>query len=562
MPHPPPSSSNYSTTIVETYTADTQPRIPPFRRPLPQPIILHVENSPAWSSPGPDWFVSHTSSAGAARFLGGLKWFSPVRQVATPTLANLDSLMSELGVDLKSMPPAVSGLLKRMHEAIRASEREEARLRRCLESQTSELTSSSWKVAAVVDEARALLLSRGHLLSNISHDLKTSLTGIFAMTELLAETGLSSEQREWLSLIKRSSKMLLSTTEQVAELSDIEIGKRPLFSQTFSILDLLSHVTSLYAVDVKVGEIEYLVHVEESVPEYLIGDPERLQQILFYLVNNAIKFTPLRGGVVIHVLLSEQQEIPTPGLAPLHFVVADTGMGIPPEELSSFFDALTKEGEDGVGRFPGKGIGLTICHKLVHVMGGNIWVRSIEGVGTAFHFTLTLECDPLLSKSSIETVPPRTLEAKAGPSASLRLNPSLKVLIADENTVNRMVASGVVQALGWRPTVVSTSHAAVEAVKRDHFDIIVFDCGTGDPATFLAMREIRGIHRLGERRVPIVGLVQQTTLAPEELHTHGVDICVTKPFQPEDLQSTLVKVVNEFQLFGPCTVDEFFLVRR
>ncbi|HKM81665.1 MAG TPA: ATP-binding protein [Candidatus Acidoferrum sp.] len=238
------------------------------------------------------------------------------------------------------------------------------------------------ELKAANQAAQAASRAKSEFLANISHELRTPLNGIIGMTELVLESELTSEQRENLEVVKTSADSLLSLVDNILDFSEIESGKAVPEAVEYGLRDIVNEVVAVTAPRARAKGLSIVYHTRPDVPDVVIGDPERVRQIIGHLVSNAIKFTE-RGEIVIEM----GAEMALKDGILLHCSVADTGTGIAPEKQQSIFDVFT-QGDGSVTRIHGgMGLGLTISSRLVEKLGGRLWVDSEPGSGSKFHFT-------------------------------------------------------------------------------------------------------------------------------------------------------------------------------
>jgi signal transduction histidine kinase/CheY-like chemotaxis protein len=378
--------------------------------------------------------------------------------------------------------------------------------------------------------------AKSEFLANMSHEIRTPLNGIVAMTELLSRSGLNSEQSEMAGIVLSSSESLMTIVNDILDFSKIEAGSLQVEEIPFDLRALAYDAVRLFAPQAKEKSLAIECSVAADIPPMILGDPVRVRQVLTNLTSNAIKFTA-EGSVKVEVELAGDSQV---GPAVL-IRVTDSGIGIAPEVSARLFRAFSQADSATTRKYGGTGLGLAIVLRLVTLMGGSVSMESAPGKGSTFWFLIPARAAAVVDE--VAKQPPAAsliLAASCGPDVVLAPEvektrqagqPACRILIVEDNPVNQMVASRALGTLGYEAEVAAGGEAALQALERSQFDLILMDCQMPGMDGYDATAEIRR-REGGRSRIPIVAMTANAVDGDRErCMAAGMDAYISKPIR-------------------------------
>lgn len=388
---------------------------------------------------------------------------------------------------------------------------------------------ANFKLISALKKEKIATRAKSKFLANMSHEIRTPLNGILGITELVLGSDLKQKQKEDLEIVLASSQTLMTILNDILDFSKIEAGEFQLTNSEFSLSDLIHHIQKLYLKEVKDKQIKLICMNVVNSEDSLIGDVDRLRQILMNLVNNAIKFTPSNGEISLKVSSSFEDD----DFIKVHFSIQDNGIGIKEENQKKLFKEFSQVDSSNSRKYGGTGLGLSIVKNLISLMGGEIGLISKENVGSTFYFDLRLR---KTQKRQIENLD----------SHKVSINYSEKrVLVVEDVLVNQMVVCGMLKKIGFLDIdIANDGFESLEMFKNNCYDIIFMDIQMPKMDGYEAAKKIREMKK-DFSQPPIIALTADAFESVEKNSLkNGMNDFLTKPINGEKLLNIVNKWIH------------------
>lgn len=442
-------------------------------------------------------------------FIIGLLISLRLQQLISHPIINLTKTMGQISVN------------KEYNVQIKSSGKDEiGQLIKGFNTMIGQIKKQNLDLIIAKEQAETSAKIKEQFLTNMSHEIRTPINGIMGMATLLQETPLAHEQLKYLENITTSSRNLLVIINDILDFSKIEAGKLEFERIEFNLHELLMQLEKLYAQTAKNKNLYFKLNIGDRVPQFVFGDPTRLNQILVNLLGNSVKFTEKGGISVIVKVVDQNQKNST-----IQFIVSDTGIGIDEKKLELIFSSFSQASSDMTRKYGGTGLGLTISKQLAELQGGEIQVESKVGDGSTFNLILNYEH----GNGDIAKKP----KVKFNDNTDKRAN--INILLAEDNEINQLFVNTILKKK-YIVTTAPNGRVVLDFLNAKDFDLILMDLHMPEMDGYEATKRIRAINNPKKQKIPIIALTAAAIKGEKEkCMAAGMNDYISKPFEPADL---------------------------
>jgi len=386
---------------------------------------------------------------------------------------------------------------------------------------------------------------KSQFLANMSHEIRTPLNGIVGLSKLLSNTELTSKQEEYLNAIATSSDSLLVIINDILDISKIEAGKMTFEKKDFKLTELVSSVVDIFERRIEEKELKISFEIDKNIPEPLSGDAIRLNQILYNLIGNAVKFTE-NGKIEIKIHSVEQKL----NDILLSISVKDTGIGISEDKQQEIFDAFTQAKGETTRKYGGTGLGLAIVKNLVELQGGSVGVNSILDQGSEFNVNIRYD----LSKSNETDF--NVSNQNRRECSELNCLAGIRILLAEDNLINQLVTNDLLIDMNAKVSIANNGKEAIDLLNKESFDLVLMDMQMPEMDGYQAMKFIRKKSSKTIRSIPIIALTAHAIEGEDQkCKQAGANEYISKPFLPEELFTKIGELITKCNTLPSIQID-------